>query len=411
MANQLLTLSMITKQAVRLWRNTNAFLMHLDRQYDSEWSDSGAKIGATLRIRYPNDFTVRRGPIAEVQDTNELQTTLVLADQVGTDMSYSSTDLRLSLQDYSKRVLAPAVNVVAGDIATQVMQGSENGGASNWAANITGGVLSTPNQSTILKARAALVNASAPASIRRFVTSPDSNASIVAGLTTLYNPEKEISKQYMSGEMGSALGFQFMEDQTVITHTNGTLAQGSATVNGAGQSGQQLVVNALAGSLNAGDIITIAGAYAVNRITKASLGKLLTFAVTASVPAGSTVIPIYPAMIGPSASGSQVQYQTVSALPANGAAVNPVGGLPAGATYVKNLAFVPEAITLATADLPLPKGVHDAAREQYDGISMRMVTAFNIGTDQYITRLDVLFGVAYLRPEWVVVVPDVVQVD
>ena len=71
-------------------------------------------------------------------------------------------------------------------------------------------------------------------------------------------------------------------------------------------------------------------------------------------------------------------------------------------------AFVPEAITMATADLELPKGVHEAARENYDGISLRMVTAYNIATDQYITRLDILYGSLFIRPEWCVAVADAV---
>ncbi len=34
MANTLLTLNQITKEAVRLFRNTNAFIGSIDRQYD-----------------------------------------------------------------------------------------------------------------------------------------------------------------------------------------------------------------------------------------------------------------------------------------------------------------------------------------------------------------------------------------
>jgi hypothetical protein len=50
--------------------------------------------------------------------------------------------------------------------------------------------------------------------------------------------------------------------------------------------------------------------------------------------------------------------------------------------------------------------VHEAARREYDGISMRMVTAYQIGTDQLGTRLDVIYGYRYVRPEWGVIVAD-----
>ena len=62
MANFLLTIDMITREAVRLWRNTNAFLQNVDMQYDDSFAVSGAKIGSSLRIRLPNDFTVATGP-------------------------------------------------------------------------------------------------------------------------------------------------------------------------------------------------------------------------------------------------------------------------------------------------------------------------------------------------------------
>jgi hypothetical protein len=205
--------------------------------------------------------------------------------------------------------------------------------------------------------------------------------------------------------MYDALGFIWMKDQTTISHINGALAQGSATVNGANQTGLVLAVNALASGLNQGDIITIAGVNKVNRITKQDTGLLMQFVVTAPVPAGGTSIPIYPAIIGPIA-GQIVQYQTVTASPVNGAAVNPTNGFTANQRYRKNFAYAPEAVTLATADLEMPKNVHEAARESFDGVSMRMVTDYFIGTDQLITRLDVLYGYLWIRPEWAVVVAD-----
>jgi hypothetical protein len=92
--------------------------------------------------------------------------------------------------------------------------------------------------------------------------------------------------------------------------------------------------------------------------------------------------------------------------PINGAAVNPALSLPASSTYTKNFAYAPEAVTLATADLEMPRNVHEAAREEFDGVSMRMVTDYFIGTDQLITRLDVLYGYLWIRPEWACIVAD-----
>ena len=407
MANSLLTINMITREAVRLWKNSNAFLQNVDMQYDDSFAVTGAKIGSTLRIRLPNDFTVTTGPALSVQDTNEQSTTLTLATQKHVDVSYSTADRTMSLDDYSQRVLAPMVNNLAGAVAVDIMSGSE-GGICNFVANqdVNYNILS-PNQTTYLNAGASLDLNSAPIANRKIVNSPRTEARVVGTLSGLLNPTSEISRQYVTGRMYDALGFIWMKDQTTITHTNGALAQGSATVNGAGQTGLSLTVNSLAAGLNVGDIITIAGVYAVNRITKQSTGELRQFAVTATAATGATSISIYPAIV-PAVGGQAVQYQTVTASPANSAAINPVAGLAASTQYRKNFAYAPEAVTLATADLEIPKGVHEAAREQFDGVSMRMITDYFIGTDQLITRLDVLYGYLWVRPEWAVVVADIV---
>jgi hypothetical protein len=405
MANSLLTIDMITREAVRLWKNSNAFLQNVDMQYDDSFAVSGAKIGSSLRIRLPNDFTVTTGPALSVQDTAEQSTTLVLATQKHVDVGYSTADRTLSLDDYSRRVLAPMVNNLAGAVAVDIMSGSE-GGICNFVANqdAAGNILN-PIQSTYLRAGANLDNNSAPIANRKIVNSPDTEASVVASLSGLLNPAAEISRQYVTGRMYDALGFIWMKDQTTIAHTNGTLEQSAAAVDGAGQTGLSLTVDALPGSLNQGDIITIDGVFQVNRITKQSTGRLRQFAVTADVAAGATTIPIYPAIV-PGVNGQAVQYQTVTNSPADGAVVNPANGLAGGTSYTKNFAYAPEAVTLATADLEMPKNVHEVAREQFDGVSMRMVTDYFIGTDQLITRLDVLYGYLWIRPEWAVVVAD-----
>jgi hypothetical protein len=58
-----------------------------------------------------------------------------------------------------------------------------------------------------------------------------------------------------------------------------------------------------------------------------------------------------------------------------------------------------DAITFATADLFLPKGVDMASRIVHDGISLRLVRVYDPNNDRLVTRLDVLYGYAVIRPE------------
>jgi len=401
--NSLLTIDMITREAVRLFRNSNAFIQNINRQYDDQYARDGAKIGTTLRIRLPNDYTVRTGTALQVQSTTEQQITMTLATQKGVDVSFSTAERTMSLDDYSERVLSPMINNLAGDIANDIMSGSETG-ICNFVSNVDGSNnIIAPTATQFLEAGAYLNDNSGPMGDRKVINDPWTDARVVGSLTGLFNPQPQISEQYKTGSMrGQALGFSnWMMDQTVIKHQAGTFTAG--TVAGANQTGTTLLLNAITGTLNAGDIITIEGVYAVNRVTKETTGKLRQFAVQSDVAALGTSVTLYPAII-PAIAGVKQQYQTVTASPANLAALSLT--TKASEIYRHNIAYAPDAVTMATADLELPRGVHEAARESFDGVSMRMITDYLVGTDQMITRLDILYGFLYVRPEWGCVVAD-----
>lgn len=399
MANALLTTSKITREALRLFINSNAFLKNIDRQYDDQFAVAGAKIGDTLRIRLPNDYTVGTGRVITPQDTTEQQRTLTVSTQKNVAISFSSAELALSLDDFSNRILLPAMNNLAGAVAADVMTLTES--ASAFVFKDAGsGVITTPDASTWLLAGAKLDNNSAPRNSmsRKIMMDPLTQARTVSTLAGLFNSQTKLKDQYEVGQMGSdTLGFDWFMDQTIIKHTPGSFTAG--TVNGASQTGSTLVTNAITGTLNKGDVITIAGVFAVNRVTKLTTGELQQFNVTANVLNGATSIPIYPAIVVAPAA-----YGTVTASPANAAVISLLAA--PNTVYRKNIAYVPEAMTLATADLPLPRGVNEAARETYDGISLRMISDYDVTNDLFITRIDILYGYVALRPEWIVVVPD-----
>jgi hypothetical protein len=403
MANSILTISMITREAIELFVNSNSFIKNIDRQFDDEFGRSGAKIGSQLRIRLPNDFVVTSGPGVSVQDTAEQQTVLTMSTQQHVDVSFSQADLLLSLDDFAERILLPMMNNLAGSVAATIMSNTE-GAISNIQGNLDGaGNLQTPNAGTYLQARARLNDNSAPMPARKVINDPWTEARVVQSLAGLLNPSTAISEQYYEGVMYRALGFTWFMDQTVIKHTTGTFSAG--TVSGANQTGTTLVTSAITGTLLAGDIVTIAGVNAVNRVTKQSTGMLRQFVVTVAAATSATSLTLYPSLIPPSG-GNQVQYQTVTASPASGAAISLV--LLASTVFRRNFAYAPQMITMTTGDLPIPANLQQSARHRYDNVSMRSLTQYQIGTDQEITRLDVLFGSLSPRPEWGCIVPDTV---
>jgi hypothetical protein len=403
--NTLLNASIITREAIRLWKNTNNLIKVIPHQYDDQFAKTGAKAGTSIRIRLPNDYVVRTGATASAQNSTETNTTLTVATIKGVDVEFSSLERTMNIDDFSDRYLMPMMNNLTGEVALQLMSGVESG-ACNYVDLQSGGVIIAPTAETWLLGGAKLDENSAPRGdrYRTVVMDPITQARTVHTLSGLFNPSQTISRQFDTGEMLSALGYTWLMDQTTIKHTPATLG-GTLTVNGASQTGLTITVNAgMTGGLAKGDIITFAGVFAVNPITKESTGALRQFVVTAAVSAGALTIPIYPALIPLAGGTTKVAYQTVTASPASGAAYAMVS--PITTQYRKNIIMHNEAVTLATVDLVMPQGVHEVAREQFDGVSMRFLSDYNSTSDQFLSRLDVLYGYLWIRPEWVCVVAD-----
>jgi len=411
MANNILTPSMITRYSIRMFLNTNYYIQNISRQFESQFGIEGARIGAQLRIRYANQYTVTDGPGISIQDTTEQQFLLAVATQRHVDVAFTSAETTLDVDDYMERIVLPRVNALAANVALQVMTNTATA-VRNIVANVDANNNILPiTDGPIALARAILEENSAPnfgeMGMRKVVLAPRSDTRIQQALRGLLNPVESISRQYNTGMMYEALQFRLFEDQSVVSHTTGTATTG--TLNAASQSGQALTISALSGTLNAGDIITIAGVYAVNRVNYAPLGTLAQFVVLNNVLNGATTMDIYPPLIPPASTTPYAglpytpqQYQTVSATPASNATFTPFAN--AATTYRQNLAYAPDAITMVVAPLWIPpneKGVIAAARHEYDRLSMRSLVTYEPTTDQPIDRLDILFGSGVPRPEWI----------
>lgn len=404
--NSLLTIDMITREAVRLFKNSNLFIMNIDTQYDPAYAVDGAKIGDNLRIRLPNDYVVTDGPALQMQSTTEQYTNLTIDNYKTVGIPFTSKERTLDIDDYAERFMAPIINNMAGEVAATVMTKAALN-VCNYIANVdaagntgvaaTGNIIN-PNQETFVTANAILDNNSADQMTRRAVLDPMTDARLASSMAGLLNPATEISAMFRTGMVKSGLGYErWFRDQTVVAHTAGTFSAGG-TVNGGDQTGLTITVNAITGTLKKGDIITIEGVKAVNRVTKRSQERLRQFVLTADAANGATTLSIYPA-ITPAVDGNSQQYQTVDSSPLDGAQV--VLATKASEVYMRSMAYVQKAITLGSADLVMVRGaVVECSRAKYDGISMRILTDYLTGTDQLVTRVDTIFGSLTTRPEW-----------
>jgi hypothetical protein len=396
-ANTLLTINMITNEALAVLENQLTATKYINRQYDDSFGRSGAKIGDTLNIRKPPRYIGRTGQAISIEDSVETSVPLALTTQRGVDIQFSSSDLALRIDMFSERFIKPAMVQVANAIDLDVLTLMKN--STYNSVGTPGTALSSGD--ILLDAGATLDdNATPRGDLRSAVFGPRSSAGIIKGLKSIFNDGQRISNQYDTGNLGPLYGLKTSMDQNVIKHVVGPLG-GTPLVNGASQTGSTLVTDgwtaSAASRLKKGDVFTIAGVFSVNPVSRQTTNQLQQFVVTADVSSdgsGNASIPISPA-ITPTG-----QFQNVTASPADNAALTVVGA--ANTVTEQNIAFHRDAFTLACADLPLPGGVDMAARKSdpQTGLSVRAVRAYNVSTDQFPMRLDILYGVAALYPEW-----------
>ena len=390
MANTILTVDQITRRALLILHQDLVFVGSINRQYDDSFANEGAKIGDNLRIRLPNQYTTRTGAAINVQDVVERKVDLTVATQKGVDTTFSTKDLTMDIDDFAERILEPAMAVLAATIEADALQ-TMTKQVFNLIDN-NGNAITLLN---ILNGRKKLNENLAPLdNTRTALLSQAHSVALVDAIKALFNDQATVGRQYKEGMMGRTAGFNFFESNHVVDHTTGTGAEGDTTynVNGTTESGAAITVDGGTTTFLVGDIITFAGSNAVDAETKVDLGFLQQFVITADSGASATSLAIDPAI---TLTGGN---QNVSALPTDNGAVSKIG---AGNVEKLNgsLFYHRDAFTFATADLLMPDGVHFASRQVFDGISMRIVRAYDINNDTIPARIDVLYGFKAIRPQ------------
>ena len=389
--SQLLTSTRITNEAVRVLKNTLSAARVVNRQYSKEFAQTGAKIGYTVNVRKPPRYIGRTGQAAKLEGTVDSFVPLTLTTQFGVDLPFSMADRTLSLDNFSDRVLKPAMATIANKVDSDILALGQR--IPNCVGSFNTAVTAL---STYFDAGALLSDLGAPRDAdRHVIMTPQMHASGASGALTYFNPQKDVSEQYRTGLLGQIGGFKFWEDQNCPTQTVGTVG-GSPLCNGTDQTGSSLIIDAAgSSSFNVGDIITIGsgatGVYSVNPQSRVSTGRLRQFVVTAaSAASASQTLSIFPAIV---AAG---QFQNVDKAAPDNASVNQVYGTT-GASSRYGLALHKDAIVMAMVDLEIPpKGVIESARvaDEDAGISLALVTAFDPIGGQTITRIECLYGVA-----------------
>ena len=425
MANALITSTVITNEVLRIAHNSSAFLGNVNTDYSDAWSGQ-YKPGSTIKARGPVQFTTRDGDTASVQDVTERSVDVTLQTLLGIDFAVGSTELTTSVgsngnvsKEFKDRYLKPAGLKIAAILDYRIGLLMKNG------FHQVVGTPGTPPATfaDLLSAQVPMDRMSVPRDgMRMAAIEPGANATIVAGLSGLFNQQSLLGDQYKTGLIKTGAGLDIAMSQNVPTHTVGPLG-GTPLVAGANQglinagatdnpyaATTSLVTDgwtaAAAVRLNQGDTFTLAGVFSVNPETKASTGVLQSFLVvgpTAAAPgavssdgAGAATFAISPAIIAGGA------YQNVTARPADNAALTITSGA-ANTAYTQNLIWHKDAFTFVSPKQELPGGMdmaYQASMADDGGISLRFVRGYDITANKFVSRFDVLWGGAVTLPNF-----------
>ena len=416
--NDLLNPVAILQDSLERWENNAVFSKFVSREFDDKFAVPNEKVGYTVNARLPVRFRGRRGDAAQPEAIQEQMVPVTINTLWGQDLQISDQDLVLTIDRFGERYTESSSAIIA-----QMMDGD---GLDRFqdVYNFVGQPGVTPGSlATYTQAKIALENSACPTAemYRSLVINPDAQGAALGFNFNFFNPAKDISDQYLMGNMGKAVGWKWSMDQNVSAQIVGALGTSGAptsnpTVNGANQSGNSLITtgwDATQSVLNVGDIISVGSGTtqltATNPLSFRSTNKPRTFVVTAPVVSdggGNATIPISPGINFDVTS----PFQTVVAAPSNGASVYVylqkytnfanIGGV----TSPQNLGFHKQAFTLAVVKQETPGGL-DWSEQVINpklGMAMRLTRGFLIGSNERITRLEVLGGWKTIRPEWAV---------
>ena len=405
MSNTTLTADIVGKAALAIVENQLGWVNQLYRAPEEEFSKNvnGYKVGDTISIRRPADFTVRTGPTLDTKDVIEGKTTLTIDQQIGVDFQFSSTDLTLNISDLSERVIKPAmmtiVNHMASDLATQMYQGFYNwAGTAGQKINSFADFAQGPER---------LDELAVPTDGRIALLSPSDHWALVGSQTTLNNAGM-VSESFRKGLLGEVGGCFTYMSQLTPTHVTGSRDNTTPLTDGNSQEvtydtakntwTQSLITDGWDSSatITKGDVFTIDGVYMVNPRTKASTGILQQFVVTANTTANETTsndttLTISPPIIvaGP--------HQTVTySGNFDGRTITNVG--TASTSYKQNMVFHKNAMALAVVPMEMPQAAYGGSRQSYKGISVRVIPIYDGTNDISKWRLDMLYGRRLIDP-------------
>jgi len=338
---------------------------NLCRAVDKEFGrPANYKPGDTVQVRKPYRFIGGDGLPFDPEPLVDQLTPITVNSVPHVHFQWDSVTKTMSLREMMRLYVDPVTDALANKINAQ---------AATWAANNALNSVGTPGTKptgplTYLTAGDVLVELGLPSQRTEKLTCVVNRAmssAFVNGTTSFFNPQGLISKQIMSGQMQSSLGYEILLDQTINQHVNGVFGgtplvnAGSQQADGGNNATQTLITDGWTSggtSLKLGDKFTIGsaasatvgGVESVHPQTRLTTGRQQVFTVQADISdtTGAISMVIAPAIT------PYGQYQNVNIAPVDNAIITMIG--TSGGTATQGLLFDENAFAFVTVPINEP---------------------------------------------------------
>lgn len=401
MSNVFKVTDLVAKEALRIAHEKLQFIGTVDRQYDESFKPSGgnrAPQGSTLRVKSPNQYKRRQGSrVMDVQDQNEQTQTITVATQDGVDMRFNSQELIQSVDNdgafdaLSKNYIEPAIATLCSGIEADFLAYCTK--ATYHVAGTAGTALT--DLVAVGAARAKLNQQLAPKDGNRYIQC-DSIAmgGMVNGLKGLFQDSAQIREQYREGMIGRTAMADWYENDRMWTLPNSADVAGEINGGTLTSGITSLTVDGFTAAPVAGMVFTVEGVYDCHPETKTAYAHLKQFVVTSAT---TTSISFSPAMIYDTTNPRQNCVSTAAG-PIDNSDITFVGA--ASTNYVQQLMYHKDAFQFITADLPVFDDAHKCVNKRSENLNLRVWMGSDIRNDELLMRVDILYGMAALRPEF-----------
>lgn len=397
-SNTLLTPTIIAKEGLMQLVNSMGMSRHVHTAYKNEF----VKVGGTVTIRKPNKFRATKAQARSNTDLSEPSTTITVSTQAHVSWAFSSVDLTLTVEDYSKRYITPAALALANQVDADLC------GLYVYVWNYAGSPGTTPGTFKVLgDCQQVLDDECAPQEGRVAIVNPAAHWALADGLKGTFAPS--VAKDIITkGYLGTIGNLSIYMDQNVVRHTTGTFTTSATPVLHASETTGSTTIstdgwNSSSSTVAAGDIFTVSSVYGVNPMSGQSTGVLkrwLCSADTTSSAGAMATLAISPTITYASTNA----YTNCTRVPASANIMQDSDTMTFVGTeataYPQNLVFHPNAFALVTVPLEMPSNVWGARETDPEaGLSIRVVKQYDIDADEEIIRLDILYGIKCLYPE------------